>query len=1059
MVSNQRRLRVSLLAIALGIAAVAAFPSAAGASQVSIDGAGVLTVEGDGIDGTVEPNDVTIGQDALIGLLTQFTIQDIGTEALVAVPPCVNDPATAPDVAVHAICLDPLDGVTRILVNGKAGEDKVIIDSTIGISATLNGGDGNDELTGGPASDTVDGGDGDDILRVRDGMQDTVTCDDGADTVFADASDADAPDVFNDIANCEIIDYLGPPNPPTITGSVPESPHNDNNPRIQGTAEAGTTVDLYIGPDCTDDPVATDSAEKFNSPGLTVNVANDTTTEFSATTTDLDSEVSACSTPPFTYVEDSRAPRVIDGGVLPEDGAVDVAIDANVEVTFSEAMSQPATEEAFSLKDESGNNVSGTFEWNGAGDEMMFDPEIDLVTGTEYAASVGTDAADVAGNTLDGEKTWTFTTAGPDSTPPGTLQITATNPPSPSSDSNPKVKGTVGTGNPTQVRLYTNASCEGSADATGDVADFVAGGVAVSVPDNSTTLLSARAVDAADNESSCSNSIDYVEDSTDPTITAVLPAENATNVATDTNIEVTFSEPMKQTETQNGFSLIAEGDTTVMGTHTWNVAGNNMTFDPATDLDPGTDYTASVGAGAQDLASNPIEDKNWSFTIAAEPEPARPDNDDFVGAAPLVDLGDEFFSADGTNEHATKEPGELLHAGNAGGASVWYTWTAPSAGEVFLDTCRSDFDTLLAVYVGETMALLSKVRANDDSTAEDCGDGPQSSVRFRTPPDIQYMIAVDGFNSGSPEGPEQGSVGLNLTLIAPPPNDLFANAEDLVSDAGGNASMSGTNKGAMTEPGEPTHAVGNNGGASVWYRWTAPASGHVFMDTCDSGFDTILAVYTGAVLNALTQLVSSDLPESEECENEVASEVEFDAEAGVTYQIAIDGWEYESGPDEGDFVLALYGPAPVSSGDNPDEGETSGNEQNDPQTPRSPADDAPEGKLPVDTRSPQTGSLKLVQAAGGHGPVFRFGSDEEGVTFQCMVAAQRKRGKSAKTLRKQSKPRWVTCTSPYRPPKLAPGKYVFQVRAVDEAGNVDLTPARKAFTVPKKKKGKKKRGK
>ena len=51
-----------------------------------------------------------------------------------------------------------------------------------------------------------------------------------------------------------------------------------------------------------------------------------------------------------------------------------------------------------------------------------------------------------------------------------------------------------------------------------------------------------------------------------------------------------------------------------------------------------------------------------------------PSNDDLINAE-VIDgrLGWTY----GENTEATKEPGEPNHAGNPGGASVWYSSTAP----------------------------------------------------------------------------------------------------------------------------------------------------------------------------------------------------------------------------------------------------------------------------------------------------------------------------------------------------------------------------------------------
>ena len=83
-------------------------------------------------------------------------------------------------------------------------------------------------------------------------------------------------------------------------------------------------------------------------------------------------------------------------------------------------------------------------------------------------------------------------------------------------------------------------------------------------------------------------------------------------------------------------------------------------------------------------------------------------------------------------------------------------------------------------------------------------------------------------------------------------NDNFASAR-VISGASG--SSSGINYGATKEAGEPSHA-GNVGGGSVWFQWVAPASGTVTFNSFSSSFDTLLAVYTGTSVNALTSAPS-----------------------------------------------------------------------------------------------------------------------------------------------------------------------------------------------------------
>src|SRR4051794_2910328 len=62
---------------------------------------------------------------------------------------------------------------------------------------------------------------------------------------------------------------------------------------------------------------------------------------------------------------------------------------------------------------------------------------------------------------------------------------------------------------------------------------------------------------------------------------------------------------------------------------------------------------------------------------------AAPGNDAFASAQILSGSG---ATASGTNVLATKEAGEPNHNGNAGGASVWYSWTAPANIAATVDT-------------------------------------------------------------------------------------------------------------------------------------------------------------------------------------------------------------------------------------------------------------------------------------------------------------------------------------------------------------------------------------
>jgi hypothetical protein len=71
-------------------------------------------------------------------------------------------------------------------------------------------------------------------------------------------------------------------------------------------------VKLYTSSDCSGAPVASGGAAAFGGAGITVNVADDTSTTLKATATDAAGNVSTCSSG-VTYVEDSTAPATPSG--------------------------------------------------------------------------------------------------------------------------------------------------------------------------------------------------------------------------------------------------------------------------------------------------------------------------------------------------------------------------------------------------------------------------------------------------------------------------------------------------------------------------------------------------------------------------------------------------------------------------------------------------------------------------------------------------------------------------------------------------------------------------
>jgi hypothetical protein len=98
-----------------------------------------------------------------------------------------------------------------------------------------------------------------------------------------------------------------------------------------------------------------------------------------------------------------------------------------------------------------------------------------------------------------------------------------------------------------------------------------------------------------------------------------------------------------------------------------------------------------------------------------------------------------------------------------------------------------------------------------------------------------------------------------VPTFAQPANDKFSNATVITGSWGTNIS---SNIGATAEPGEPSHA-GIVPAHSIWFKWVAPETGEVTLDSIGSNsngipLDTVLAVYTGPDIAHLNQVAAND---------------------------------------------------------------------------------------------------------------------------------------------------------------------------------------------------------
>jgi hypothetical protein len=98
-------------------------------------------------------------------------------------------------------------------------------------------------------------------------------------------------------------------------------------------------------------------------------------------------------------------------------------------------------------------------------------------------------------------------------------------------------------------------------------------------------------------------------------------------------------------------------------------------------------------------------------------------------------------------DKATRETGEPEHAGNEGGGSVWWAFTAPYDGLLNVRTANTRIDTVMGAYVGTRVNRLRLVTSNDDDPAlAELEDNPgYSRITQALKKGMTLMVAADGF--------------------------------------------------------------------------------------------------------------------------------------------------------------------------------------------------------------------------------------------------------------------------------------------------------------------------
>jgi methionine-rich copper-binding protein CopC len=305
----------------------------------------------------------------------------------------------------------------------------------------------------------------------------------------------------------------------------------------------------------------------------------------------------------------------------PISNATDVALNSSISAVFSAKMNASAAGK-FTLKQ--GNlNVAGASVVTGT--TSLFTPAAALLPNTLYSVTISKTAQNENGSSMLSDYSWSFTTGdAPDNIKP-TIVLT-----------NPVHNATGVAVNQAIVITFSEAMTIGTIDAstfTLKQGTTAITGVVTSTATTATftpsVVLDANKIytasigsgvkDKAGNALLSTQVITFttaeIQDTVLPTVVTTNPLANATGVARNQPISLTFSEAMDPSTVTNSTVSLKQGSNVISGTV--NYADKTATFVSTEMLDAGMTYTATITSGAKDLQGNALQTNTvWSFTTS-----------------------------------------------------------------------------------------------------------------------------------------------------------------------------------------------------------------------------------------------------------------------------------------------------------------------------------------------------------------------------------------------------------------------------------------------------------
>ncbi|QKJ63628.1 Ig-like domain-containing protein [Flavobacterium sp. M31R6] len=315
-------------------------------------------------------------------------------------------------------------------------------------------------------------------------------------------------------------------------------------------------------------------------------------------------------------VEQVTGESAIVTSANPENGSINVPLDQKISVVFNQEM-KASTFDSSSFTVQGTTLVAGTVSITGK--TATFIPTAPLTANTTYTGTIKTTVQNILGQALEADYVWTFSTG------------TTLNPMVLSSDPVNKTTNVVLNKvvavnfnmpmNQTTINANSFTVKQGAATVEGSIS--YNGTIAYFKPNTSlmaNTQYTATITTEAKNIQGTALSSNYVWTfttgaTTAPTVVSTDPLDNATATMLNKSISATFSIAIDPKTINDKTFIVKNGNTAVIGIVTY--TGTTATFDPSSDLLPGTTYTATI-SGAKNLAGVALaNDYIWNFSTSS----------------------------------------------------------------------------------------------------------------------------------------------------------------------------------------------------------------------------------------------------------------------------------------------------------------------------------------------------------------------------------------------------------------------------------------------------------